>query len=197
VNLARPKSWAALVLLAAGLFLASGGVMHLPFPSDRTPEGAYLRIAKSVDDDRIREMFAYLETDAQWACYSIRDARRAASTRIAEAYPEPERAKLLGAYAALAHAPDGADVFAIFAAQKGWVQRLRRDLSGVARVDTEGERASVVTANGTRYPFRRRDNGIWGITLFTADLLAESQRAARDLSLVSGTASDYERALRR
>ncbi len=71
---------------------------------------------------------------------------------------------------------------------------MRRDLSGVARVEAEAERASVVTAHGTRYPFRRRDNGIWGITIFTAQLVAESQRAARDLAVVKATADDYDRA---
>ncbi len=183
-----------MVVLGALLFFASGRVMLLPFPSDRTPEGAYLRIAKSVDEDHVRDAFAYLETDAQWASYSIRDARAQASTRIAAAYPEPQRTELLAAYAPLAHAPDGADVFALFAAEKGWTARLRRDLSGVARVDREGERASVVTARGTRYPFRRRDNGIWGLTLFTAQLMAESERAARDLAVVNAAADDYERA---
>ncbi len=168
--------------------------MHLPFPSDRTPEGAYLRIAKSVDEGHVGDAFAYLETDAQWASYSIRDARREASARVAASYPEPQRSTLLSAYAPLANAPDGADVFALFADQKGWTATLRRDLSGIARVEVEGERASVVTARGTRYPFRRRDNGIWGLTLFTASLLAESERAARDLAVVSAAADDYDRA---
>jgi hypothetical protein len=190
----RLTSWGLIVAFGVLLFVASGGVMHLPFPSDRTPEGAYLRIAKSVDEDRLREVFPYLETEAQWACYSIRDARAQASARIAASYPEPQRTEMLSAYAALARAPDGADVFALFAAQKGWAVHLRRDLSGIAHVEAEGERASVVTAHGTRYPFRRRDNGIWGITLFTAQLVAESQRAARDLAVVQATADDYDRA---
>jgi len=42
----------------------------------------------------------------------------------------------------------------------GWLQRLRRDLSGIEHVEVKGDRASVQTARGTRYPFRRRDNGI-------------------------------------
>jgi hypothetical protein len=70
---------------------------------------------------------------------------------------------------------------------------LRKDLSGVVRVDIEGERATVVTARGTRYPFRRRDNGIWGLTIFTADLMAESERASRDLENISRAADDYDR----
>jgi hypothetical protein len=178
------------------LFLASGGVMHLPFPSDHTPEGAYLRIAKSLGEGQPREIFPYLETDAQWASYSIKDARAKALARVTASYPEPQRAELVKAYTPLATAPDGADVFALFAAEKGWTARMRRDLSGVAHVDIEGERATVVTARGTRYPFRRRDNGIWGLTLFTAQLLAESERAARDLAVVSAAADDYDRAKR-
>ena len=72
--------------------------------------------------------------------------------------------------------------------------RLRRDLSGVAKVEIAGERATIETARGTRYPFRRRDNGIWGLTLFTAELVAESERAARDFEVVDRAAADYERA---
>ena len=52
----------------------------------------------------------------------------------------------------------------------------------------------MVTSRGTRYPFRKRENAIWGLTLFTADLAAESQRAARDLAVVNASADDYDRA---
>ena len=184
------------MLVGLLLFLASGSVMHLPFPSDRTPEGAYVRIAKSVGEDQLGEVFPYLETDAQWASYSIRDARAKALARVKASYPEPERSELVAAYGPLGTQPDGADVFALFAREKGWGARLRRDLSGVAHVDVEGDRATVVTSRGTRYPFRRRENGIWGLTLFSAELMAESERAARDLAVVSAAADDYDRAKR-
>lgn len=164
------------------------------FPSDTTPEGAYLRIAVNIADGKVRDCFAYLEDQAQHAAYSIRDYRKSASARIAAAYPEPERTKLLDAYRADAEAPDGADVWLAMAQRRGWIGRLRRDLSGVAHVETSGERATIETARGTRYGFRRRANGIWGITLFTAELLAESERAARDADVVEKAAADYERA---
>lgn len=182
---------------AALLALISGLEMRRPFPSDHTPEGAYLRIAKSIDEDHVRDVFPYLETEAQWAAYSVRDVRAKAYARVSASYPEPQRAELRAAYAPFAQAPDGADVFVLFARQKGWALRLRRDLSGVARVEEDGERASVITARGTRYPFRKRDNGIWGLTLFTADLESESERAARDLEGVNAAADDYDRAAKR
>ena len=47
-------------------------------------------------------------------------------------------------------------------------------------LDVDGERATIVTARGTRYAFRRRPNGMWGLTLFTAQLLALAERAARE-----------------
>jgi hypothetical protein len=50
------------------------------------------------------------------------------------------------------------------------------------------------TARGTRYPFLRRENGIWGLTIFTAELAAEAERATRDLDMVERDAQDYERA---
>jgi hypothetical protein len=166
----------------------------LSFPSDRTPQGAYLRIGIAVNRGRAQDFFAYTETRAQHACYTIRDYRKRTRERVLAAFPEPERSRLAAEYAEEAAAPDGSDVLAIYARQNGWMNRLRKDMSGIARIDIEGERATVETARGTRYPFRRRENGIWGLTLFTAGLSAEAEKAARDLDLIDKAASDYEHA---
>ena len=182
-------------LLALGAFFAFRALAPV-FPSDRTPEGAYLRIAKAVADGDPRAIFAYLETEAQWASFTVRDARRAALGKVRASYPSEERRVYEQAYGALADAPDGPDAFAVLASQRGWIARLRKDLSGVARVEVDGPRASVVTARGARYPFHLRDNGIWGLTIFTADLIAESERASRDLAVVAAAADDYARVKR-
>jgi hypothetical protein len=181
-----------IVLAIVGLVIAT----HKPFPSDRTPEGAYLRIAHGLTDDKPETVFPYLETEAQWASYTVRDNRKRALDLVRRSYPEEEKVPLEKAYAHFANAPDGADVFALYARERGWDKRLKRDLSGVASVDREGERASVVTVRGTRYSFRRRDNGIWGLTIFTADLVAEAERTTRDLTVVEKAAADYEHAKR-
>jgi hypothetical protein len=166
----------------------------LTYPSDRTPEGAYLRVAKAVNLDSPEQFFAYLETSAQHASYTIGDYRRKALERVLARFPEPERTRLAELYRPAATARDGSDVFALYARERGWVGRLRRDLSAVERVEIQGERATVQTVRGTRYPFRRRENGIWGLTLFTAVLVAEAERAARDHAMVERAATDYERA---
>lgn len=165
-----------------------------PFPSDRTPEGAYLRVAQAVAKDDPRAAFAYLEDEAQWAAFTIRDMRKRARDRITASYPEADRKELLARHAEIAAAEDGSDAFALLYRQRGWSKRLRKDLSGVEKVETEGERASVVTVQGTRWPFRRRKNGIWGLTIYTAELLAESEKATRDLAVVTAAADDYDRA---
>lgn len=185
-----------MLAFAAGFAIWAGQKVaaRQPFPPDTTPEGAYARIALSVAERRYAEMFAYLETEAQWAAYTIRDARRKACARVTASYPPAERERLLAAWRAEADAPDGADVFVLLAAARHWPARLERDLSGVGSVDIEGPRATVVTARGTRYPFRRRDNGIWGLTIFTAELAAEAERASRDLEGVERDAADYDRA---
>ena len=172
------------------------GWAWLTFPSDRTPEGAYLRVTNAVNRGRPELFFAYIENDAQHACYTIRDYRKQARARVLSAYPEPERSRLAQAYEPAATAPDGADVFALYAHQNGWLARLRRDMSGIAKVEVNGPRATVETTRGTRYPFRRRPNGIWGLTLFTATLVAEAEKAARDAALVDKAAKDYERVRR-
>ncbi len=164
------------------------------FPADTTPEGAYLRVALAVTQERVADAFAYLETEAQWACFTIWERRKKAIALVRSAYPEPDRSRLEAAYAREGDAPDAPDVFARIAADRGFVARLRRDLSGVASVEIQGERATVVTARGTRYAFRRRENGIWGLTLFTAELRAEAERADRDVGVVERAAADYRAA---
>jgi hypothetical protein len=188
-----PGGWlflgAVLVLLLIG-----GGAIAIarrPFPSERRPEGAYARIALAIAERRPRDAFPYLETEAQWAAYTVRDLRRKACERVRAAYPEEQARGLLQAWQEEADAPDGADVFALLASRRGWIARLERDLSGVANVEIVGKRATVVTARGTRYAFRRRDNGIWGMTMFTAELQAEAERAARDAEVVEKAAEDY------
>jgi hypothetical protein len=191
----RRRSVLALLAVLATLGLALVVGAHLRYPTDRTPEGAYYRIMIAVNRGKPEQFFAYLETPAQHACYTIRDYRKKSRTRILAAYPEPEKSELAARHLAEASAADGADVFALYAARLGFIDRLRKDLSGIARVDQQGERATVETARGTRYPFRRRpENGIWGLTLFTAVLEAEAQRAARDYALIDRAAADYERA---
>lgn len=185
---------ALVVVVAVALAVAWFRLVRAPFPADTTPEGAYLRIVLAVGDDKPEATFAYLETDAQHAAYTIRDLRAKACAKIRESYPEAEKKALLDAYGEEAAAPDGADVVALMARKRGWLGRLRKDLSGVKSVEIDGERASVVTARGTRYPFRRRENGMWGLTIFTAELLAEAERAARDLAVVQAAAEDYARA---
>ncbi|WP_437296433.1 hypothetical protein [Sorangium sp. So ce426] len=187
----RAIAWGAAIVGALALVLVV--VKFGRFPPDTTPEGAYLRIANSIGVNDPRACFAYLEDRAQHAAYTIRDYRRKASERIEASYPEAERARLLEQYRAHAMAEDGADVWVDMATKQGFVARLRRDLSGIGKVEVTGERATVETARGTRYPFRRRDNGIWGLTLFTADLVAEAERAARDWDVVEKAALDYER----
>ena len=191
----RTRRALTFTLAGLGLVLLFSFVWaHVSFPSDRSPEGAYLRVVIAVNRGRAQDFFAYTETRAQHACYTIRDYRKKTRERVLQSFPEPERSRLAAEYAEQAAAPDGADVLAIYAKQNGWMNRLRKDMSGVAKVEQQGERATVQTARGTRYPFRRRDNGIWGLTLFTATLSAEAEKAARDMAVIDKAANDYEHA---
>jgi hypothetical protein len=188
----RPLLLLAVAFLGV-LFYLGHVTGHGQFAPETTPEGAYARITLAVAQRHPKDAFAYLETEAQWAAFSIRDLRSKACDRVRKSYPPDVAAPLLAAWQEEASAPDGPDVFALLAARKGWVARLERDLSGAEHVDVQGERATVVTARGTRYPFRRRENGIWGLTIFTAELQAEAERAARDLDVVERAGADYDR----
>lgn len=184
--------YVALVVLLAAVIAVRG--TYRPFPAEDTPEGAYLRIAHGVTEDHVEASFPFLENEAQWASYTVRDNRKRSLELVRRSYPANEREPLEKAWGPFASAPDGADVFVLFAKERGWDRRLRRDLSGVASIDVQGERASVVTVRGTRYPFRKRPNGIWGLTIFTADLLAEAEKSTRDLAVVEKAAADYDHA---
>lgn len=183
------------IALALGLVIVVAGLAWaLRYPSDQTPAGAYLRIAKAIRNDDPAAAFAYLEQDAQHACFTVADFASRSTGRIREAYPESEQAEALAKYEGLARDGDGSAIFVKLASERGWLGRLRRDLSGVNDVAIDGDRATVVTARGTRYSFRRRPNGIWGLTMFTAELTAEAERLARDWDLVQAAAHDYLRA---
>jgi hypothetical protein len=186
-----------ILLAAVTLVVALGwGAVHLAysFPSETTPQGAYLRIAIALGSGTPGDGFAYLEEEAQVACHTIHGYARQAAAAIRDGYPEPERGRALARYQSLAEAADAPELWGRLAAERGWLGRLRRDLSGVSSVEVVGERATVVTARGTRYAFRRRPNGIWGLTLFTAALAAEARRLARDWDLIRQAAADYARA---
>jgi hypothetical protein len=183
-----------LLIVAGVLVLGVHLYLWRSYPDDRSPLGAYLRIMAAVNQDDPRLIFPYLEEEAQHACYTLSEYRKKSVYSISRAYPDPERSLLLARYRPVADAADGSEVFAIYARERGWLDRLRRDMSGVEREEVDGERASLETAKGTRYPFRRRPNGIWGLTWFTAPLVAEAEKAARDASAYEAAAQDYERA---
>jgi hypothetical protein len=161
---------------------------------DTTPEGAYMRVASAISGGDARDAFAYMDEESQHAAYTIGNYASKAAAAIRKSYPASERAKALAPYAALAQAKDGPAVWVTLAIERGWITRLRRDLSGVVKVEIDGERASLTTARGTRYPFRKRPNGIWGLTLFTAELSDEAKRMARHCEAVETHAEYFERA---
>lgn len=163
------------------------------FPSDKTPEGAYLRIVKAVNQGQPQSFFAYIDEEAQHACYSILSYRQQSLARVRGGYPQEARGDLELRLEQIARLEDAPYVFAAYAEREGWLSQLRADLSGIHHVETEGARATVVTANGTRYAFRRRPGGIYGLSAFTAYLMEEAEKAARDHKLIEKTASDYQK----
>ncbi len=189
-RLSTGKLLVALVLLIPACIYAYSWIRY---PSDRTPEGAYLRVVRAVNEGKPERFFAYTEEAAQHACYTIRDYRKEALGVARGAYPPHELEKLEDDYGRFAAAPDGSDVFALMALRHGWLAQLRLDVSGISRVERKGPRATIQTAKGTRYAFRVRPNGIWGMTAFTPALVEEAEKAARDLEQVKKAAADFAR----
>lgn len=186
----RRKRWVWIVSLAGFAY----ALAWLFYPSDRSPKGAYYRVTSAVNTGDTHRLFPYLETAAQHAAFTIHKYSVDALKRIDEAYP-PEVARIeRQRFADVAALEPGPGVFGWYAQRLGWMDRLRQDLSGVAKVEIQGERATVETVRGTRYAFRRRDNGMWGLTLFTSHLVADAEKAARDFSVIEAAAADYQSA---
>jgi hypothetical protein len=180
----------AVICLATGIYLYSWAT----FPSDRTPHGAYLRIVRAVNQGQAENFFAYTEEAAQHACFTIGGYREEALAIAGADFP-PDRLRALEAdYGAVAKAEPGPGVFALMVEREGWLVQLRADVSGIARVEQEGPRATIETVKGTRYSMRERPNGIWGLTAFTPALVEEAEHAARDLELIKKAAEDFKRA---
>jgi hypothetical protein len=184
------RFWWLWIVLAAGCVY---GLAWLFYPTDRTPKGAYYRVATAVNKESARELFPYLETAAQHAAFTLHKYSADAVQRIDAAYPQELAVRERERFVAVAKLEPGPGVFEAYAERFGWLDQLRRDLSGVANVEVTGERATVETVRGTRYAFRLRDNGMWGLTLFTARLVADAEKIARDYSVIDAAASDYER----
>ncbi len=179
-------------VLVAGIPLGWSAYTALRFPSDRTPEGAYLRIALAFGKGQARDAFPYLEVEAKHALHTIHEYRHKSLRLIRESVREPQKSKWEAAYRREGDAADPPELWERLAEDEGWNARMRRDLSGIASVEQVGPRATVVTVRGTRYPFRRGADGIWGLTLFTAELVSRKQRAARDYEIIRRAASDYD-----
>jgi hypothetical protein len=178
--------------LALGVASTACAPAARPFPAEASPEGAYARVAVALAEGRPRDLFPFVEDEAQWAAYTIRKERLTALERARRSFPKEALAPLESEYGADAAAPDGADVFVRIGKARGWFARLKRDLSGVARTEVDGDRATIVTARGSRYPMRRRTVGLWGFTGYTAELTADAERATRDRLRVEAAARDYD-----
>lgn len=178
------------VLAAAALFAA---VYVRRYPADTTPEGAYLRLAKHLELGQPELAFSYLEVDARDAVYAMARARTDALAQVRATFPPGEALAFAESYAALATGDDGPRAFARYAEPRGWIRRLAKDVSPIDHVEREGDRATVVTRKGTRYPFHRDRDGRYGLTSFTAEIVARANQAIRDREVVARAAADYER----
>ncbi len=188
--MSRLRAFGAAVVF--GLVVAACAPAARPFPPEGTPEGAYARVAVALAEGRPRDLFPFIEDEAQWAAYTIRKERARSLEVARRSFPKEALAPLEASYGPDAAAPDGADVFVRIGKARGWFARLRGDLSGVARTEIDGDRATLVTARGTRYPMRRRSVGIWGLSAYTAELTADAERATRDRARIEAAARDYE-----
>lgn len=182
---------AVCAVAALGLWLLVQSVTRPPAAT--TPEGAYVLLTRTLSDGRDRDAYDLLDDPTRSACEDIVATAGRVARLVLAHFPEAQRESTLARYAPLAHGGDAAELWLDEAERNGWLQRLRSDLSGVAAVEREADRAVVVTVGGTRYPFSRRADGNFGLSAFGTELLRLRDRLAGDAALVEEAAQDYER----
>lgn len=165
-------------------------------PAPTSPEGAYVRVAARISSGDAKGVYALLDDRARDACARLSRARKEASALVESTFPEPDRTRLLAEYEPIASAADLEGVWLALSSARGYATNLRRDLSGVASVERDVEAdgaATIVTARGARYPFTRRSDGTWGLSLFTEEIVTDAWRAERDLEIIQASSADYAR----
>ncbi len=184
------------VRIAAGMFALGAvflGVYARSYPADTTPEGAYLRMAKHLELGQPQVVFSYLEVAARDATYAMARTRTESLAVVRKNFPADEVLVFTEKYGAIAVGDNGPQAFARYAEARGWVAHLTKGLSPIEHVENDGDLATVVTATGGRYVFHRDPDGRYGLTFFTAELVAQAQQALRDREVILRSGVDYER----
>jgi hypothetical protein len=181
------------VLLA--LLLLSGCT-----PKAKTPEEAYRRFAKAINDGSGAELFDALDQPTRWAWMSVQKWQREAYDIVISNYPQgPARERELHRFEKGATAGSARD---FFTSEVG--QSLLPSLAPLVvvanpsfEVEPPGDLAEAVLPQGGRVRFARGSNGGWGFAGLAPHAEDRKARAYHDLEVVRASAADYERAAAR
>jgi hypothetical protein len=162
-------------------------------PDPRTLEGATAYATLAVQEADGQRLFRVIDARARHAMISIVNDRRRQRELIERSYPEAERAPAIAALGDAGAARDAPDLFARRCDAR-CMGELRDTLGAPVSTRREGE---ITVAHTTRDAdvmwYRKRDGDWWGLVWRTDALIAERDRANRDLTAIAENSATYDR----
>lgn len=162
-------------------------------PDPRTLEGATAYAAQAIEEDDRTRLFKVIDARARHAMISIVTDRQRARAVIERSYPAEERAPAIAALGDAATVPDAAALFAR-RCDAACIAEIRDSLGAPVEQRVEG-RVTIVRTTRERELrwYRKTDSDWWGLEWRTEALVAERDRANRDLAAIEENASTYDR----
>lgn len=179
---------ASVALLA--LACAATGCADAPDP--RTVRGAIAAAAAAIEERDPARLFRLVDQRARHAMASIVTDRQEAKRLIAAQYPEEERAAALTALGDAANASSATELFALRCGEP-CMTGLGAQLGAPQAEERTGDEVVVTTARGGTLHMHAGKDGHFGLVWNTPELVAERDRASRELLQIKENAAVYER----
>ena len=138
------------------------------------------------------QLYLHIDERARHALGGIIVARHKAKQLIEDDYPASERASALAALGDGAIAKNAATLFAMRCKQK-CMKEMERNLGAPIEQKVDGSDVLIRTARGTSATLHLGGDTWYGLVWHTDELMAERDRAARELEQIAENAALYRR----
>lgn len=179
------------LVFASVLTPLAGGCGGAPDP--RTIEGVTAYAMQALEHGDAARLFRVVDARSRHAMISIVADRHAARDAIRARYPASEQASALALLGDAAEARDAADLFARRCLEP-CLGAFQDALGAPTETHPDGDELVVRTTRDAEVRlYRKRESDWWGLVWRTRELVAERDRANRDLAVILENAATYER----
>ena len=161
-------------------------------PDPRNIRGAIEAAMADIAADEGEQLYLHIDERARHALGGIVVARHKAKKVIESSYPPSERAAALSALGDGAIARNAAALFAM-RCPRACMKEMERNLGAPAEQKFEGNDVIVRTVRGTTTELHLGSDTWYGVVWHTAELMAERDRAARELTQIEENAALYRK----